>query len=567
MGKSIWCILLAFLFICIDAPNVLAQVRPDAGTLLQEQQRTQPPAVERMIPWEVPEKERVPLEETGIKFVVQGFRFTGIEGLATKADLDDLLKDAVGKEMGLTSLKRLAARVTRYLQKKGLFLAHAYIPQQEIKDGIVEIAIVAGRLEGKAVIRGENLRICESRLQEMAAPSGQGGGAANQQDIARSLLIINDLPGIHASSTLEPGEAPGTAKLVVDAQEGPLLAGRAWADNYGERYTGSWRGSGLLQVNDPFRYGDQVTLNTTDNPNYQYGQVSYAFPIGYSGLRGGVLYSEMNYLVGRDLLGTNLNGGARVCGAFASYPIIRSSTANLYAGADYNWKNLWDYTAGIQTDNKFVNVGSVHLNGDYRDTLFGGGYSTASLGVAGGSLDIGDQPTAETNGAYGKFTYQASRLQKLYESLSLFVTVNGQLAKDNLDSSEQFILGGPNGVRAYPVGEASGDSGGILTTELHYDFPEIRRVGIPQLVGFYDLGWINLHCSPWPNSGTPIGDRNSYTLSGAGIGVNLTKPNLYAIRIAWAAKIGTNPGRSLAGLDADGKSDGNRYWIQAMFMF
>jgi hemolysin activation/secretion protein len=117
------------------------------------------------------------------------------------------------------------------------------------------------------------------------------------------------------------------------------------------------------------------------------------------------------------------------------------------------------------------------------------------------------------------------------------------------------------------VGEASGDSGGVLTTELRYDFPEIRRVGILQLVGFYDLGWINLHYSPWLNSGTPIGDRNCYTLSGAGIGLNLTKPNLYAIRLAWAAKIGTNPGRSVAGLDADGKSDDNRYWIQAMFMF
>jgi hemolysin activation/secretion protein len=409
----------------------------------------------------------------------------------------------------------------------------------------------------------------------MAAPSGQGGGAANQQDIARSLLIINDLPGIRASSTLEPGEAPGTAKLVVDAQEGPLLGGRAWADNYGERYTGSWRGSGLLQVNDPFRYGDQVTLNTTDNLNYQYGQAGYAFPIGYSGLRAGVLYNEMNYRVDKDLLGTSLNGGARVFGAVVSYPIIRSSTTNLSAAADYNWKNLWDYTSGIQTDNKFINVGSVHLYGDHRDTLFGGGFSTASLGLTGGSLDLSavkadlieDQLTAESNGAYGKFTYQASRLQKVYESLNLFVTVNGQLAKDNLDTSEQFILGGPNGVRAYPVGEASGDSGGVLTTELRYDFPEIRRVGIPQLVGFYDLGWINLHYSPWLNSGTPIGDRNCYTLSGAGIGLNLTKPNLYAIRLAWAAKIGTNPGRSVAGLDADGKSDDNRYWIQAMFMF
>ncbi len=576
MVKSLHGILITLIFILINAANVPAQVRPDAGTLLQEQQRTEPPGVGGLSPpWEAPEKELAPLEETGRKFVVQGFRFTGIEGLATSAELDNLLKDAVGKEMGLANLRRIADRVTKYLQKKGWFLARAYIPQQEIKGGIVEIAIVAGRIHGGAVIRGEDLRISESRLQKMVASSVGEGEAANQQDIARSLLLMNDLPGISASSILEPGETPGTANLVVNAKEGPLLGGSAWVDNYGSRFTDPFRGSGLLRVNDPFCYGDQVSLNTTDNLNYQYGQANYAFPIGYNGLRAGFSLSEMRYQVDRDLLNVDQNGGSQVFDASVSYPILRSRTANLWAGADYNWKNLWDNTNGIQTDNKFVNVVNVHLYGDRLDTILGGGYSTVSAGLAGGSLDlsadssnlIADQKTAGTNGAYGKFLYGANRLQKVYESLNLFVGVKGQVAMNNLDSSEQFILGGPDGVRAYPVGEAPGDSGGILTGELRYDFPEIQRVGIPQLVGFYDLGWTDLHQTPWTNSGTPIDNRNSYTLSGGGIGLNLIKPNLYAIRIAWAAKVGTNPGRSVAGLDADGKSDDNRYWIQAMCMF
>jgi hemolysin activation/secretion protein len=117
------------------------------------------------------------------------------------------------------------------------------------------------------------------------------------------------------------------------------------------------------------------------------------------------------------------------------------------------------------------------------------------------------------------------------------------------------------------VGEATGDSGGVATAELRYDFPEIRYVGIPQLVGFFDEGWVRLHDSTWANSVTTFSGKNSYSLSGAGIGANLTKPNFYVIRVAWAAKVGSNPGRSDSGLDADGKSDDNRYWIQAMFIF
>jgi hemolysin activation/secretion protein len=151
--------------------------------------------------------------------------------------------------------------------------------------------------------------------------------------------------------------------------------------------------------------------------------------------------------------------------------------------------------------------------------------------------------------------------------LNLFVSVNGQVAFDNLDSSEKFILGGPYGVRAYPVGEAAGDTGGIFTSEIRYDFPQLWVLGIPELVGFYDLGWTELHVSPWANSGTAYGNKNAYALSGAGFGLNLTKPGVYSIRAAWAVKIGDNPGRSLAGLDSDGKDDTNRCWLQAMIMF
>ncbi|MCE5336367.1 MAG: hypothetical protein LLG06_17450 [Desulfobacteraceae bacterium] len=574
-ATSFRCVLGALFFLSVLAGSVSAQVRPDAGTLLQEQQRTQPPMLDRLTPREAPEQERAPLEDSGIRFMVKGFRFTGNQGLATTEELNDLLKDAVGKEMGLTGLKRLADRVTKFLQGKGWFLARGYLPKQEIRDGIVEIAIVAGKIQGGAVIRGENLRISASRLEQMVSSSTRPGEAASQQNLERPLLLINDLPGIQASSTLEPGQAPGSAKLIIDAQEGPLLSGRVWGDNYGSRYTGEYRGNGLLQIDDPFRYGDQFVFNTTDNPDYQYGQGAYSFPLGYNGLKGGIFFNEMRYKIDPDLIALGLDGGSHVAGLSAAYPIKRSRTANLWIGGEYSWKNLWDSAADVLTDNKYINVCSVSLYGDKLDTWMGGGYSSFRAGIAGGNLDRSDVPedlladelTADSNGGYGKFTYGVNRLQRVRDRLSLFLGANGQVAFKNLDSSEKFLLGGPYGVRAYPIGEAPGDSGGIFTAELRYDFPEIAKLGIFQLVGFYDLGWTFLHSSTWANSGTPIGNDNSYTISGAGIGVNLTKVNRWAIRAAWAAKIGTNPGRDYTGNDADGRSDDNRYWIQAMVMF
>ena len=568
-------ILLAALALFIACTAIAyAQAPPDAGTLMREQQKTQPPELQRL-PQAAPEKEPEQLEDSGMKFVIQGFRFSGNQGLATDAELKGLLADSVGKEMGLGGLRRLADRVTKHLNEKGWFLARAYIPKQEIKDGVVEVAVIGGKIEGGAEIRGKDLRVSQSLLQGIAAGSAPEGKAATQGELERAVLLMSDLPGVKATSTLQPGAGAGTAKLALDVTEGPLVSGLAWGDNYGSRYTGYYRGNALLQLNDPFHQGDQATFTSTDNTNYQYGQAGYSIPVGYSGLRAGVSYSEMRYEIDRDQIAVGLDGGSRVVTATLNYPILRSRAASLSAGLEYDWKNFWDSASNTLTDNKFINSGGARLTGNVLDSFMGGGYSTLNLGVTGGMLDLAavpqnlsaDQLTAGTNGEYCKITYAVNRLQKLYDALSLFVGVNGQAAFNNLDSSEKFLLGGPNGVRAYPTGEASGDSGGILTGEFRYDFPQVWKLGVPQLVGFYDLGWTQLHQYPWTNSGTAFGNRNSYTLSGGGVGVNLNKPGVYTIQMAWAAKVGSNPGRSAAGLDSDGKSDSNRFWVQAMLMF
>jgi hemolysin activation/secretion protein len=50
--------------------------------------------------------------------------------------------------------------------------------------------------------------------------------------------------------------------------------------------------------------------------------------------------------------------------------------------------------------------------------------------------------------------------------LQAYAALRGQLAWNNLDTTEQFRAGGPDGVRAFPAGEGSGDQGAVLTLEL-----------------------------------------------------------------------------------------------------
>ena len=74
-------------------------------------------------------------------------------------------------------------------------------------------------------------------------------------------------------------------------------------------------------------------------------------------------------------------------------------------------------------------------------------------------------------GTYVKLEAELSAVQRLGHASDFLVKVAGQKASRNLDSSEEFYLGGPNGVRAYAQGEGAGDEGLLSTAELRWHAP------------------------------------------------------------------------------------------------
>lgn len=565
-------LLLAVFFSC--TVTVLASALPDAGSILRQQQ--QPTRLPDRLPQpDTTETERPPLTDSGIAVTVKGFKFSGITGMATEAELQELLKDSMGKRLGLADLQQIASRVTSYLREKGFFLARAYLPKQDVTEGIIEIAVLGGRVDGSAVIRTKQpSRISNSILTKMFGSSVQNGQALQNDKIERALLLTNDLPGINAKASLERGSSYGTTKVLVDVNEGPLFSGGLSADNFGNRYTGIWRGTGFVSINDPFGIGDQLGLTMIGAENLYQGKVDYSAQLLPCGLKGNIGFSSLYYKLGEELASLQADGHADTFSAGLSYPIIRSRTFSFWTAATYEYRMLNDYVGGTLTKDRDLHAGTFELTSSSYDSLGGGGLTSVRLAATSGNVALGntsdaqnDAITAQTAGNYCKFNYSIARLQRIINNLSLFGSANGQLAGSNLDSSEKFILGGPTGVRSYPVGEASGDEGHSMTVELRYDTPLPTRYGTLQLVGFGDAGNITLNKELWTNAVSTATNRNNYWLAGSGIGINYSKPGLCALRGSWAHTIGDNPGRSTTGKDADNRNDDNRFWLQATVWF
>jgi hemolysin activation/secretion protein len=120
------------------------------------------------------------------------------------------------------------------------------------------------------------------------------------------------------------------------------------------------------------------------------------------------------------------------------------------------------------------------------------------------------------------------------------------------------VLGGANGLRGYPTGEAVGDEGLLVNMELRHNFLDSL-----QLTGFVEHGEIRLHKNPWTGwQGANTRISNRYGLSDYGVAMNWHQPGLLVVRASAAQPMGSNPGRSLLGKDSDGRKSGTHFWLQ-----
>ena len=561
--------LLTVLSISSPAIPLSAATIPDAGSILRDQQKS----LQQLKELPPREQESTPPTKSGegvTRVTVMQFTFRGYEGVATEAELQALVAGDRGKTLSIGELHALADTITAYFRTKGWSQVRASIPAQEITSGTVQIEIIQHKSDRHAVIkRDKTVRISDELLRRFIEPSVHPDQATNEHELERSLLLLNDIPGLSTRATFVPGSAPGTSNVEVTVTEGPLFSGTIWVDNQGNRYTGAWRDNTMVYINDPLHRGDQVSLLFTAASGLTQGRVGYSTPIADNGLRANLAWTGMRYELGEELASLLYKGRSNSIDAGLSYPVLRSRNANLTTSFSYGYRALVDTKSDIDIRDKQINNATLTLSGDRYDKLFGGGYSSYNAALTIGNLheSVADISLTGAEGSYTRINLGIGRLQRLSDRLNLNIAGTTQLAHGNLDSSEKLSLGGPNGVRAYPIGEASGDEGQLLNVDLRYMLPVAAVNGTLQLSLFFDAGHITINKERYAGDLSSATNRNDYWLQGFGFGLNYNYSATASLRATWAHVIGENAGRSTTGANADGLNDKSQCWLQAMLSF
>ncbi|WP_254926472.1 ShlB/FhaC/HecB family hemolysin secretion/activation protein [Janthinobacterium sp. PC23-8] len=463
-----------------------------------------------------------------------------------------------GSELTLAQLRAMAATVAGYYHARGYFLTQAFLPAQDIENGVVAIQVLPGQY-GKVELRNSSA-LSDTLAQHILA--GLDGQVIAIDPLERRLLQLSDLPGVEVGSTLTPGASLGVSNLIVDVLPGARVNGSVDLDNQGSRYTGRNRFGATLNINEVAGLGDVATVRAfTSTDGLNYVRAAYQGQAGL--LRLGTAYTYMDYKLGKEFAVLDAKGTASIASVYGSYPLIRTRAGSLYAQLNYDSKDFQDKTQSTGTVNdKQARIWMLNLNGDSKDGFGEGGVNNYSLTYSTGKVDIEtlaarqiDALTVKTNGSFHKLGLTASRLQSLGAATSAYAIVNAQTASKNLDASEKMGLGGVGGVRAYPGGEAYGDQGYVLNLELRRNLPALAAIaGQLQLVGFADTGTVKLNRNQWSPG------ENRRTLSGAGVGLSWTGANALLIKAYYAHKLGNARATSVP--DTAG-----RFWLQAVKYF
>jgi len=535
-------------------------VVPDAGSMLQQIQPVTPPKPSSSgtgLTIQGPNAVKLP---DSAPFEVKTIRIGGNANIDT-ATLHALVADAEGKSITLSQLGELAERITAYYQEHGYPLARAYIPAQSIESGVVHIEVIEAKYDK---IQLDNRSGVDDDLLRDTLDTLHSGQTIEQAGLDHALLMMSDIPGLAVNSTLKPGGIVGTSDLQVGVDAGRSVTGNLVVDDYGNRYSGRPRAGGTVNWLNPLRHGDVLSLTgLTAGSGLNYGRLTYETTVNGRGTRVGAAYSALDYQLSESLSALKAHGTAQVGSAWLRHPLVRSRDFNLYAQIQYDSLELRDRVdvSGIKTY-RHLDTGTASLSGDARDGLLSGGINTWLLGWTGGHLGFdnpdaqaADRFTARTKGTFSKWNANLSRLQRLSQKDSLYLSFAGQWAQDNLDSSRKMVVGGPYTVRGYDMGAVSGDSGYIGTAEIRHDLWS-GPIGQFQAVGFIDSAQVTINQNPW------FGSTNRATLSGAGAGLNWLGPKLGwvgASQLSARAFVATPVGPVPALV---GKTDDVRAWLE-----
>ena len=509
---------------------------------------------------------RISVEGVG-EHPASGLSRASVEAVANQALRE--ISPSLPAALSFAQIEQITARITQTYRDAGFLVSVVYIPPQQIGDSqLLTLKVIEGRV-GRVLVQGSQ-RYRDDQLT--ASSLALIGRPLRQAELERALLYARDLPGVSVTSVLQPGQNEGETDIVLVAKDSAhpyeISAGLS---NHGTDSTGKYRAEVGISAFNALGAGDVLAASLgygLDPADSWQAALSLSVPSsridGLSAIAG-ISRSEMEINSG-PFAAMRLTGPTTLFYAGSDWKFIQRNDLQVQASARWIHEESELEGLGMQLSRHSFDVLDAGVSLRHTDRRWRG-MNLAQVSLRK-SINDESSPFNWLYTSHAPYFWVArtsvARLQALPGNQRLLLRSSAQFTEDALTPLEQFSVGGPTSVRAYPLSNALGDRGVQATFEYQVSAPGFadrpspfdgRRWGdLVDINLFYDWG----RTSPAPDNRRlgvlPI------TLEGVGLGVGLRLPWKPELRLDMSA---AKPTGSYSGSD----QRSTQYWARISSTF
>ncbi len=545
--------LLSFCFLVAAASSVFAQssLREFENRERQDPTRGLPQPITTPGPLVVPGVD-------DLKVRLKGFRFTGARLIGTEV-LAEELATFVGRELTARDLHSAAQTVADSYLRLGM-MARVRITAVLLAEGMAEMEVEELRVGKVQVEYPADTRIRRELVERFLTSGLVAGSPLPLARLESGIEVLNAQPGIAAAVALDPGTLAEEVDIKLRLSDRPIATGQAFVDNHGVREIGQDRLGLAARLDNALGFAERFAIDIEVTAGSSLLSPSLSLPVGDSGMRTSLQATTARFRARRSGAALELRGQFDRWQASLRQTLLRGKPLALRAEYSLQRTVYHDNSIFGNLQNRRIDAALVRLDGVSRNDA---GVSRFGVDIERGDADLSrnaadlaaDSTSSRIHGGFWRLRWRLG-YEAGAEKSSLVLRANGQVADRNLDATQQFALGGHDGVRAYATAEALGDGGWLATIEW--------RHRIDQAIGarlFIDSGGIQRNAKPWTNQ------RNRYELAGLGAGLSWQLPERILVDVNAARQLGGNAGRNRDGTESDGRNSKWRAWLSMQIDF
>ncbi len=399
----------------------------------------------------------------------------------------------IGKCLTLTKINKLLADVSNDYIGRGYITSRAFLIEQDLADGKLNIRILEGKLEDI------QLDHQGASMLAMAFPHLKGK-VLNLRDIEQGMEQINRLRTRQVQIEILPGSKPGYSIVNLTSQPAFPLTFSVGSDNSGQKSTGISQLTASINADNPLGLADQWFIagshssEFSNSHNARSLQAGVGVPFGYWNIDYSYAWSDYLNVIPDRNYSWRSTGDSRIHRGTLSRVVFRNADMKTALSLGITHRVSQNSLDGVrlQSSSRSLSSGMIGIN--HSQKLLGGlatfnpsfSRGTPWFGAENDALKEADAPHAEFN----KWALSASYYSPLTSSVSYLTSLYGQHSHDRLYGSEQLTVGGESSVRGFKEQYLSGNNGGYWRNEVNWQVLQLPLLGNLSLTAAIDGGWL-----------------------------------------------------------------------------